>query len=97
LAYRPLAGGILSSRATVAGDPHLKQLLATLQAQAEKRNATIAQIALAWLLAHPARVLPLVGSIDPEHIREAVGAVAITLSREDWFELWIAARGHPVP
>ncbi len=60
-------------------------------------DATPGQLALAWLLAHPSGIIPLVGSNDPEHIREAAGAAAIELSREDWYKLWVAARGVRVP
>jgi predicted oxidoreductase len=55
------------------------------------------QVALAWLLAHPAGIIPLVGSTDPAHIQEAAGATRVILGREEWYRLWIAAWGHAVP
>ena len=100
LAYSPLGGGWLSGRREVSADtpPAVKRTLDALQALGPAyNNATPGQLALAWLLAHPAQILPLVGSNDPAHIREAAGAAAISLSRTDWYALWTAARGINVP
>jgi predicted oxidoreductase len=55
------------------------------------------QVALAWMLAHPAGIMPIVGSANPDHIREAVGALRVDLGREDWYKLWVAAWGREVP
>ncbi len=96
LAYSPLGGGRLT-RPAPAGDTRAEKRHAALQALAEKHGATPGQIALAWLLAHPAGVVPLVGSANPEHIREAAGVVTVDLSREEWYGLWSAAWGRGVP
>jgi len=97
LAYSPLGKGVLSGHRDVAGDHVLEGLLKELKAQGERYNATRGQMAVAWLLAHPAGIIPLVGSNKPEHIREAAGADRIKLSREDWYRLWVAARGKNIP
>lgn len=97
LAYSPLGGGWLSGRREVKDDARLEALLKELTEQGEKYGGTPGQMAIAWLLAHPAGVIPLVGSNNPEHIREAAGADKIQLSREDWYKLWVAARGQNVP
>ncbi len=60
-------------------------------------GATPAQLAIAWLLRHPARIIPIVGSNDPKHIHEAAAATKIELSRMDWYKLWVAARGEEAP
>ena len=98
LAWSPLGGGALTrSDAATDENPRLRDLRAALAGQAERYDATPTQIALAWLLAHPAGIVPLVGSTNPDHIREAVGATRISLGREDWYRLWAAAAGHPAP
>jgi predicted oxidoreductase len=98
LAWSPLGQGILTgARPHPAGAERGAAIRAEMAAQAERYNATPAQIALAWLLTHPAGIIPLVGSANPEHIREAVGAAHIALGREDWYALWTAAWGHEVP
>ena len=100
LAYSPLGGGWLSGRREVPADarPAIARTLAALVEMGPAYgNATPGQLALAWLLAHPAKIIPLVGSNNPAHIQEAVDAAAITLSRTDWYKLWVAARGVAVP
>ena len=100
LAYSPLGGGWLSGRREVPADarPAIARTLAALREMGPAYgDATPGQLALAWLLAHPARIIPLVGSNNPEHIKEAADAAAITLSRTDWYKLWVAARGVGVP
>lgn len=100
LSYSPLGGGWLSGRREVSGDtnPAVKRTLDALREMAPAYGgATPGQLALAWLLAHPAKIIPLVGSNDPAHIHEAAGAANINLSRTDWYKLWTAARGASVP
>lgn len=95
LAYSPLGGGWLSGHREVRADrPKLALILAELNKQAEKYDATPGQVAVAWLLAHPSGIIPLVGSNNPEHVREGAGAVKIDLSREDWYKLWTVAWGR---
>lgn len=100
LAYSPLGGGWLSGRRDVPADasPAIARILAALREMAPAYgDATPGQLALAWLLAHPAKIIPLVGSNNPAHIQEAAEAANITLSRTDWYKLWTAARGVAVP
>jgi len=54
-------------------------------------------IALAWLLRHPAGIVPVIGSTNPEHIREATKAADLLLSPEEWYRLMAAAAGKPLP
>jgi predicted oxidoreductase len=102
LAYSPVGGGWLSGKRTIPADhakrDMLERILAAMAEMGPRYNdATPTQLAIAWLLRHPSQIIPLVGSNNPEHIREAVGAVKIDLSRQDWYKLWVAARGTPVP
>ena len=100
LAYSPLGGGWLSGRRDVPADaaPAISRTLDALRELAPAYDgATPGQLALAWLLAHPSKIIPLVGSNDPAHIQEAAKAATITLSRTDWYKLWVAARGVNVP
>jgi predicted oxidoreductase len=57
----------------------------------------VAQVALAWLLRHPAAVVPVLGSGRVERLREAAAACALTLTREQWFEIWCASTGARLP
>lgn len=95
MAYSPLGGGGLAR-----GKEETEKQAAiqkTLKELGNKYDATPTQIALAWLLTHPADILPIVGSANPAHIQEAANAATLRLEREDWYALWTAAWGRKVP
>ena len=72
-------------------------MLPLLDECAKQRGVTRSAVALAWLLKHPSGIMPIVGSTNPRRIREAARAVEISLSREEWYRLFTAARGVPLP
>ncbi|MCA9730857.1 aldo/keto reductase family oxidoreductase [candidate division KSB1 bacterium] len=57
----------------------------------------IDQVALAWLLEHPARIQPVLGTGKIERIKSAARACSLDLSRQQWFRIWVASKGHGVP
>ena len=54
-------------------------------------------ILIAWILRHPARIQPLPGTTNPERIRAAAEAEEVSLTREEWYRLFIAGRGEKLP
>lgn len=101
MAWSPLAAGLIGDGAIrllpsqKAYQPN--QFLPALEAVAKARGASRTTVALAWLLKHPARIMPVIGTTNPERIREAAKAADLELTREEWYRLLIAARGEPVP
>jgi predicted oxidoreductase len=97
LAWSPLFGGIFGSGSTVpAAHPHkavLDAVLTTLDKIAAALGVSRTVVALSWIKTHPANIIPMVGSCNPQRIREAAAAAALDLSREQWYELLVAARG----
>jgi predicted oxidoreductase len=91
MAYSPLGHGKLSRLEVSDWLRHEFQSLTV------KYNATPVQLSLAWLMQHPAGVIPVFGSNSPDHIREAAHACTLTLSHGDWYRLWTAARGEKLP
>jgi len=65
--------------------------------QAEKYGVEDWIIMLAWLLRHPAKIMPIIGSTTPSRIRAARSALAVRYSRDDWYRLLEARNGRPVP
>lgn len=63
----------------------------------EKYQATADQLLLAWILRHPAGVIPVIGTTDKNRVYNAVKAINMPLALEDWFSLWVASMGHKVP
>jgi predicted oxidoreductase len=100
LAWSPLAGGLLGDGAKrlLKGQEgyRVEPTVATLEAIAKAHGTTRMVIALAWLLQHSSKIVPIVGSANPERIREAVRATEIELTREEWYRLLLAARGEPL-
>ena len=68
---------------TGAGFTRNLQVVAALRAFAARRGATIAQLAVAWVLAHPAVQVAIVGARTPAHLAESLGALDLTLSQAD--------------
>jgi predicted oxidoreductase len=81
LAWSPLGGGDLASK-----NIKLKDF----------PGATTAQLSLAWLLKHPAQIFPILGTSKPERIIEAAQAIALNLTKQQWFDLYRQAKGIDV-
>jgi predicted oxidoreductase len=74
-----------------------EKFLPVLDEIANTRTVSRPVAALAWLLKHPAGIIPIVGSNNPARIREAAKAPGLELTREEWYRLLAAARGEPLP
>jgi len=53
--------------------------------------------AIRWLLKHPAKMIPVIGSRSPERIRALSKAPDVEMSREEWYKLLVKARGERLP
>ncbi|MFN3227592.1 MAG: aldo/keto reductase family oxidoreductase [Hyphomicrobiales bacterium] len=90
MAWSPLGGGGLFGAEGEA-------VRHVLQRMASAQNVDVAAIAIAWLLAHPARILPVMGTNKIDRIQAFNQAVGVKIDRQDWFEILTAAQGHEVP
>ena len=90
MAWSPLAGGRLFDSQNTALMPRMKQL-------AETHNVDVAAIAVAWLLAHPSGILPVMGTNSLPRIETLSQATQVNMDRQTWFELYNLANGHEVP
>lgn len=90
MAWSPLGGGSLFE----AEHSMLRDRLAELGQQAGVNEAAIA---IAWLLRHPARILPVLGTNNLDRIKMLSAASEVAMDRETWFELYSLANGHDVP
>jgi predicted oxidoreductase len=70
--------------------PPMKRASKTLLDMAHQKNTTPLALALAWLMYHPACIVPVIGPTKPEHIVQNCSAYQVTLDREDWFRLFFA-------
>jgi aryl-alcohol dehydrogenase-like predicted oxidoreductase len=103
LAWSPLAQGRLGAAYPPATNPPAVQsertlaVCAALDRIAARANAPRSAVAYAWVMAHPSRPVPLIGSQSPARIREAAAAYAVRIQREEWYQVLEAARGAPLP
>jgi len=94
MAWSPMAGGKLFD----AQHPAAARLADAAAAMAQRYGgASLEKLAYAWILAHPSRPLPVIGTNKIERLKSAAAAAAINLEREDWYALWEAAQGRRVP
>ena len=101
VSWSPLAGGLLGDGG--APDPRdvrvngLGALLSAIDGIAARRGTSRTVISLAWLLRHPAGIVPIVGSVNPARIRDAARSDTVQLSREEWYTIFVAARMQGLP
>jgi predicted oxidoreductase len=64
---------------------------------ATQKGVSSEAILIAWILRHPARIQPLPGTTNPERIRAVAEAEQVSLTREEWYHLFVAGRGEKLP
>jgi predicted oxidoreductase len=89
MAWSPLAGGTLFG-------PEGAPVRAVLERIGAEYGVGPDAVAVAWLLRHPARVLPVMGTNNINRIKGLSDALKVDLSRVDWYEIYTAALGHEV-
>ncbi len=94
MAWSPLAGGRLFAESS----ERIYRLRSVLGAVGEETGGFgIDQVALAWLLHHPSRIFPVLGTGKADRVRAAVDSLTISLSRQQWYRIWSASTGTGVP
>lgn len=94
MAWSPLGGGRLFD----GDDEQARRVRHALETVGEELGGvSLDQVALAWLLSHPAAVVPVLGTGKVEHLRRSAAAIELPLTREQWFTLWTASAGREVP
>ncbi|TDC49634.1 aldo/keto reductase family oxidoreductase [Jiangella ureilytica] len=76
---------------TFLGNPAFRELNDALDEVAAQLGATPAAVAIAWILRHPARMQPVIGTTKPARVEEIAKAAHLELSRETWYALYRAA------
>jgi predicted oxidoreductase len=95
-AWAPVAGGNLIDPGPNA-DAAAQRVAPLIARLAEEKGTTREAVVLAWLLRHPAGIQPVVGTTNRDRLIASCAADSVTLSREEWYALLVAARGKPVP
>lgn len=93
LAWSPLGGGRLANPQTARE----LAVAAALDVVALSQGVSRAAAAYAWLMAHPAGIVPIVGSQRADRIAEATQAMAVQWTRTEWYAVYTASRGECLP
>jgi predicted oxidoreductase len=96
-AWAPLASGKLTGKPRPNGGAHIQKTTDLVLQMAAEKGVHPEAILLAWILRHPARIQPLPGTTNPERLLAAVEADHISLTREEWYGLFLAGRGEALP
>lgn len=101
-AWAPLAYGYLSGRPPSDPLPEPYRAAAARVSSiildwSKKRGCAPETTLLSWILRHPAGIQPIVGTRDPDRIRACAAASPDLISREDWYQLYLASRGRALP
>ncbi len=92
-AWSPLGGGRISD----AQNEREKAVVTALDAIAEEQNVSRSAAAYSWIMAHPARPIPIIGSQNEERIRDAANAYAVNWTRDSWYNVLVVSRGEQLP
>jgi predicted oxidoreductase len=91
--WSALAGG----RLFTGTDADAQRVRGMLERLARDRGISVTTLVYAWLLRHPARLIPLTGSRRLDAMREAVAALDVEIDAQAWYEIWVAGNGAPAP
>ncbi len=92
MAWSPLGGGIL----TEDEHPRFRSIFSTARELSENHNTGINQILIAFLLKHPTKILPVVGTTKIERLIQVKEATGVFLTDEEWFKLYSASIGEDI-
>jgi predicted oxidoreductase len=96
-AWRSLDQGILSGGDTSQAPENVQKTAALVKQYAKARSVPADAVVLAWLLMHPARIIPVTGTTRPERLAADAKSLEVTLSRNEWYRLFATARGSEMP
>lgn len=94
MAWSPLAGGQLFNGST---EDSVKRILEVSSDLCEYYSCELDQLLYAWVLRHPANIIPVTGTSNIDRLKSAKKALTINLEKEHWYILLQAARGESVP
>ncbi|MBN1410557.1 MAG: aldo/keto reductase [Spirochaetales bacterium] len=96
-AWSPLARGALTGADSGKLYRNVRKTAILVKKMAKEKGVSSEAIVLAWLLRHPAGIQPVLGTTRSERLKACAQADGIELSREEWYALFVAARGVDVP
>ncbi|MFC6290317.1 aldo/keto reductase [Levilactobacillus angrenensis] len=91
-AWSPFQYGLFAGM--FINDPKFPELNDKLQALADKYGVSKNGIATAWILRHPANIQVLLGTMNPEHIKDSAAGADVNLTKQEWYDIYFAAGNY---
>ncbi len=96
-AWSPLAQGLPFKNENEIQEERIKKTAGKLSELSKAKGVSKEAIATAWLLRHPAKIQPVIGTRNPDRIKAICEATKIELTREEWYQLYNAQRRESLP
>ena len=96
-AWGSLAWGLLTGREVEKPAEKITRTAPLVAEMAREKNVSPEAILIAWILRHPAKIQPIIGTTNPERIAAACQGDGVTLTREEWYKLFTSGRGESLP
>ncbi|MDR4945218.1 aldo/keto reductase [Neobacillus cucumis] len=96
-AWGSLAKGLYTGVDLGNASENVKNTALLVQKFAEEKQVSKEAIVLAWLMKHPASIQPIIGTTNLDRLQACTEAVNVTLSRDEWYSLYVSSRGVSLP
>lgn len=99
LRVRPMAWSCLGGGAIFSGQTEQAQRVRAVleEIRVELGAESLEKVIYAWVRRLPSQPLPIIGSGKIERVQSAIAALSLQLTREQWYRVWVASKGHGVP
>lgn len=98
-AWGPLAQGKFTGRSVESEPEHIRKTAELVRRMAAEKSTTPEAIVLGWMMKHPAKIQPIIGTANAERIVACQDAERQSelMTREEWYTLYVSARGNNMP
>ncbi|GAB2992624.1 aldo/keto reductase [Psychrosphaera aestuarii] len=92
-----LSQGMFTGSSVANGNEDIKNTANLVKLIAKEQGVSPEAIILAWVMKHPANVMPIIGTTNCQRIKACQQALQVELSREQWYQLYVSSRGQELP
>ena len=100
LAWSPMAGGLLGvdiDSVSIQQNKRLHNLLSLLDEIAEEQSVSRMAVALAWVLFHTSKAIPILGTQNINRLKNSTDAFRVQFTRQSWYKILVASQGEALP
>ncbi|MFC4322871.1 aldo/keto reductase [Litchfieldia salsa] len=98
-AWGPLARGKFTGRSVINENDSVAKTVELVKKMAKEKGTSTEAIVLGWLMKHPAKIQPVIGTTNPTRIQASQDAIhqSETMTRDEWYSLYVSSRGVKLP